>query len=186
MERIILVEIGFELYYAVEHPHKFMIHFLKLLKCPIEVTQKAWNYANDSFRTAVNVNYPPHVIAVSAIYLAIRSLKHPMPDTCWWAMMEVSIKHILEVSAHILELYTIPLVDMAGLKEVMDRCYANTGVKNTFSIDWNASVNDAPAEKQEQLHTITHSTEGRKGFDNKKPDSRDNKYRGKEIEHGSL
>ena len=38
-------QVGFDL--SVEHPHKFLLNYNKVLHLPKEVTQVAWNFVND-------------------------------------------------------------------------------------------------------------------------------------------
>lgn len=46
-ERHLLKEMGFICH--VEHPHKFIISYLKVLAAPSELMQVAWNLANDRY-----------------------------------------------------------------------------------------------------------------------------------------
>ena len=46
-ERHLLKEMGFICH--VEHPHKFIISYLKVLAAPSELMQVAWDLANDRF-----------------------------------------------------------------------------------------------------------------------------------------
>lgn len=46
-ERHILKEMGFVCH--VEHPHKFISNYLATLETPPELTQEAWNLANDRY-----------------------------------------------------------------------------------------------------------------------------------------
>lgn len=51
-ERHILKEMGFICH--VEHPHKFISNYLATLETPPELTQEAWNLANDRY---INYTY---------------------------------------------------------------------------------------------------------------------------------
>jgi hypothetical protein len=44
-ERHILKQLGFIIH--VVHPHKFVLNYLKILDATKEMTQTAWNFAND-------------------------------------------------------------------------------------------------------------------------------------------
>lgn len=46
-ERHLLKEMGFICH--VEHPHKFIISYLKVLEAPSELMQVAWSLANDRY-----------------------------------------------------------------------------------------------------------------------------------------
>jgi len=76
-EKYLLKELGFELFRLTDHPQKYMINYVKMLRSRKETAQKAWYYCNDSFRKALCAHYPPNVIAVSCIYLAMRVLNYP-------------------------------------------------------------------------------------------------------------
>lgn len=45
VERIMLRTFGFVLH--VDHPHKFVLNYLNILKAGPELKQEAWNLAND-------------------------------------------------------------------------------------------------------------------------------------------
>ena len=61
LEKIILKELGFELYKLVEHPHKLIPSYFKLLKIKTtdSIAKLAWNYLNDSYRTPIFVHFLP-------------------------------------------------------------------------------------------------------------------------------
>lgn len=46
-ERMILRELGFMVY--VELPHKYVPNYVGVLKLGEEITQQAWNFANDRY-----------------------------------------------------------------------------------------------------------------------------------------
>lgn len=137
LEKIILKELGFELYRILDHPHKLMHHFLKLLKASNEVARKAWNYLNDSYRTALCVHYPASTIAASCIYLSLRTLSVPMPTKPWWILMETSIDQIHDISAEVLNLYSQPKICLNDIKDcIQNSCkLLNIQVNYSFSFD---------------------------------------------------
>jgi transcription initiation factor TFIIIB Brf1 subunit/transcription initiation factor TFIIB len=93
-ERFMLKELGFIVQAA--HPHKYLLHFIKIIEGSAEMAQKAWSYLNDSLRTIVVVRFPPHVITVSCIYLAARAMQIPLPEkpSPWWQLFDVKWKGI--------------------------------------------------------------------------------------------
>ena len=56
-ERHLLKEMGFICH--VEHPHKFIMSYLKALETPSELMQMAWNLANDRCGLSSSVCCPP-------------------------------------------------------------------------------------------------------------------------------
>ena len=110
MESYILKELGFSLYsVTAEHPHKYILYYVKMLQGSEELSQKAWNYLNDSMRRDLALRYKPQVIACAAIYMAARVLQHPLPSNFdWLEVMDTDIKTIHSVCNQILELYHMP------------------------------------------------------------------------------
>lgn len=113
-ERHILFELGFAVYLLLEHPHKYVIQFVKsMIRSPhwlvAELAQKAWNYLNDSTRTVLCCQYRPHQIATASIYLAARALKIRLPaDPPWWAVFETEQEDLKCIAQTILRLYKRP------------------------------------------------------------------------------
>jgi cyclin C len=78
--------------------------------------QYAWFIVNDSYRTDVSLLYPPHLIALAAIYLTVE-LNHAdfAPGSAgdqrdmkqWFADLNVDIKSIIEISQEILSIYEV-------------------------------------------------------------------------------
>lgn len=134
-ERIVLKELGFELYRLTEHAHNFLLDYLKRLKTSKEVAKKAWNYVNDAYKGTICLHYPPHIIAVSCLYLAIWTTKTPMPRNIWWAIFDTSIKHILEVCSDVLYLYEVPKSDMNDIKAIIDAGYQANHLEKEFGFD---------------------------------------------------
>jgi transcription initiation factor TFIIIB Brf1 subunit/transcription initiation factor TFIIB len=119
METFILKELGFCLYDLTNHPHKYLLYFIKNLKGNRDFLQKAWNYLNDAYRTSLVVNYPPNVLACSSIFLASRIYNYPLSyGFKWWEVYETTIEEIQEVCAEILNLYEFGKVDLVEIKKI--------------------------------------------------------------------
>ncbi|CAK4684489.1 unnamed protein product [Aphanomyces euteiches] len=118
VERQILIEVGFSIDAITEHPHKFLLYYVKMLDCSNECAQKAWNYVNDSFRLDLCMRYDAHVIACAAISLAARVLQHPLPLR-WEKLLEVDEADVIVVAQEMLDLYSfVPIRWLEPLTEV--------------------------------------------------------------------
>jgi hypothetical protein len=71
MEREVLRRLGYALYSVADnHPHKFILYYVRILEGNRELAQKAWNYCNDSLRLPLSLRYEAEVIACACIYMA--------------------------------------------------------------------------------------------------------------------
>eukprot|EP00927_Polykrikos_kofoidii_P020545 TRINITY_DN19768_c0_g2_i4.p1 TRINITY_DN19768_c0_g2~~TRINITY_DN19768_c0_g2_i4.p1 ORF type:complete len:447 (-),score=76.88 TRINITY_DN19768_c0_g2_i4:218-1558(-) len=114
MERVLLKELGFAVGLLLEHPHKYVLQFVKsLVRSPTwlvgELAQSAWGYLNDSTRTVVSCMYEPHKIATAAIYLAARARKVKLPSRPpWWELFDTELVEIRRIAGLIMRLYSLP------------------------------------------------------------------------------
>ena len=106
-ERKLLKSLGFKVF--VDHPHRYILAFLKILGSHenTELVQKCWNYLNDSQKTTACCQFPPHVIACTAIYLAARALKKALPEK-WYTLFDSSLADIEKCGLEIMKLYERP------------------------------------------------------------------------------
>lgn len=105
-ERHLLKEMGFICH--VEHPHKFISNYLATLEAP-QLTQEAWNLANDSLRTTLCVRFKSEVIACGVVYAAARRHHVPLPeDPPWWTVFDADEAGIQEVCRVLAHLYSLP------------------------------------------------------------------------------
>jgi len=111
VERHVLQELGFAVAALLEHPHKYVLQFVKsLIRTPewllSEFAQKAWNYLNDSTRTDLCCRYEPHQIAAASILLAARVMQIKLPSyPPWWQVFDAQIADIQYISRVIMQLY---------------------------------------------------------------------------------
>ncbi|CAN4108664.1 unnamed protein product [Withania somnifera] len=106
-ERHLLKEMGFICH--VEHPHKFISNYLKALETPKELTQEAWNLANDSLRTTLCVRFKSEVVACGVVYAAARRFQVPLPENPpWWKAFDGDKAGIDEVCRVLAHLYSLP------------------------------------------------------------------------------
>ncbi|DAZ95627.1 TPA: hypothetical protein N0F65_002256 [Lagenidium giganteum] len=107
VERQVLIDLGFSLYNIMEHPHKYILYYVKVLDLSKQLAQKAWNFLNDSLRIDVCTRFRPEVIACAAIHLAARVEQVKLPEApAWWKLFDVEEKQLLAVSDAILAMYS--------------------------------------------------------------------------------
>ncbi|KAL3516183.1 hypothetical protein ACH5RR_023085 [Cinchona calisaya] len=106
-ERHLLKEMGFICH--VEHPHKFISNYLRVLETPPELIQEAWNLANDSLRTTLCVRFKSEVVACGVVYAAARRFQVPLPENPpWWKAFDADKSGIDEVCRVLAHLYSLP------------------------------------------------------------------------------
>jgi hypothetical protein len=112
VERQVLIDLGFSIYNVAEHPHKFVLYYVKVLDGSPKLAQQAWGYINDSLRTDLCVRYKAQVIACAAIFLASRFQGVALPEhPPWYALFDVEKKQLYAASVAIMELYKQEKVD---------------------------------------------------------------------------
>jgi len=107
-ERHILKDMGFTVY--VEHPHKYLVEYLKVLDLASNnnLCQRAWNYANDSQRTTLSVQFSPQIIATGCLYYAARVEKIAFPDhLAWWEIFDAELEVLDQIAYTIHQLYKL-------------------------------------------------------------------------------
>merc|ERR1719263_47180 len=115
VERLILRELGYVLYLLLEHPHKYVIQFVKsMVRSPqsrvAELAQKAWSYLNDSTRTVLCCMYAPHQVTTASIYLAACDMKIKLPlNPPWWTLFDTEFHDLECIARTILALYQQPV-----------------------------------------------------------------------------
>lgn len=101
-ERLVLQTIAFDL--TVEHPYRFLQEHGALVTCKEDerksFMQTAWNYVNDSFASAVCLQYRPQLVAAAAIYLAA---KNHRIEIKWWQATNVNMDDLKGAVDQILE-----------------------------------------------------------------------------------
>ncbi|KAF1320407.1 Cyclin-l1, partial [Globisporangium splendens] len=106
VERQILIDLGFSVYNVMEHPHKYILYYIKIIGGSQELAQKAWGFINDSLRIDLCVRYKAEVIACAAIFLASRFLQVHLPENPpWYSLFDVEKQALCDVSIEIMGLY---------------------------------------------------------------------------------
>ncbi len=133
-ERRILTELGYQVYRLTSHPYTYLLTYVEMLGGDRALAQVAWNYVNDSYRTSLCVSFPPHLLAVSAIFLASRKLKSALfhVPTPWWEIFQVSKPDLDLICGEILILYDIQRVYEEDVIELMHK-YAKSSRKRSHS-----------------------------------------------------
>ncbi|KAG1693661.1 hypothetical protein DVH05_023064 [Phytophthora capsici] len=135
VERQVLIDLGFSVYNVTEHPHKYVLYYVKVLDGSSKLAQQAWGYINDSLRVDLCVRYKAQVIACAAIFLASRFQGVALPENPpWYTLFDVDKLQLYAVSVAIMELYKQDKVQwLEPLTET-----------NPFAVD------DHPMEEEEQ------------------------------------
>ncbi|GMF44291.1 unnamed protein product [Phytophthora fragariaefolia] len=134
VERQVLIDLGFSVYNVAQHPHKFVLYYVKVLDGSPQLAQQAWGYINDSLRADLCVRYSAQVIACAAIFLASRFQRVALPERPpWYALFGVDKPQLYAVSVAIMELYKQEKLEW--LEPLTDT--------NPFAVD------DQPGEEEE-------------------------------------
>lgn len=118
-EREVLRVLNFDL--TVDHPYKHLWtltrSFLGNGEVQKSVTQGAWNFLNDSFRTYLHVRYDPREIATAALFLSSKLHTASLPDgttrdpksdkrfLAWHELFKVDLSRIEEICNALLDMY---------------------------------------------------------------------------------
>lgn len=109
IERYILKELGFSLYNIMDHPHKYILYFIKVLNGSEALANEAWSYLNDSMRLDVSLKYEAQTIACAAIYLAAHKVNFALPEDAatgvWWEVFGAETADMDKICSEILGLY---------------------------------------------------------------------------------
>ncbi|OZJ04785.1 hypothetical protein BZG36_01829 [Bifiguratus adelaidae] len=105
-----------EFYLIVWHPYRSLTHICKELGMKDSGLQFAWFIVNDSYRTDVCLLYPPHMIAIAAVYLTVvlnhadfapgsQGEKKDMRQ--WFADLNVDMEEVGIIVQELLALYEV-------------------------------------------------------------------------------
>eukprot|EP00123_Amoebidium_parasiticum_P002932 comp14216_c1_seq1/m.10192 comp14216_c1_seq1/g.10192 ORF comp14216_c1_seq1/g.10192 comp14216_c1_seq1/m.10192 type:complete len:292 (-) comp14216_c1_seq1:58-933(-) len=102
-------------YTIVFHPYRDLVLYVDHAKFGKEILTDAWHILNDSYRTDMCLQYPPHVLALSAMYLAtvandsdgkLNHTKRAEAKT-WFAELNVDLEQILVVCRIMFDMYRL-------------------------------------------------------------------------------
>lgn len=112
MESFILKELGFCFYNIMDHPHKYILYYIKILDGDANLAQTSWNYLNDAMRLDLSLRYPAQLIACGAIYMSARKIGFPLSSQPpWWSLMTDDFDQIESICEKILQLYNMPKIE---------------------------------------------------------------------------
>ncbi|CEG47564.1 ania-6a type cyclin [Plasmopara halstedii] len=139
VERQVLIDLGFSIYSITEHPHKYVLYYVKVLDGRSALAQQAWGYINDSLRTDLCVRYKAQAIACAAIFLASRFLKVALPENPpWYKLFDVNKS----------QLYAVSIVIMGLYKQEKLQWVEPLTEANPFEVD------DQPMKEEEEIEEV--------------------------------
>ena len=102
VEMHVLKEIGFCLYAAMDHPHKYLLYLVDKLNCAV-LKPAALAHANESMCTDLVLRYGSPAVAAACVYLAAREQQAALPDMQWYNAFDIrSLEHLQEVAEGVL------------------------------------------------------------------------------------
>lgn len=119
IERMILESSSFDFRYR--HAQPFVVKFAKILECPKDLTQRAWDISVDVYKTLSPLKATPHTLALAALDLAAR-LQGPKIDICY-DQFEATREVVLCRFPHLVSVFKIsePDSDCLKYKEIVVR-----------------------------------------------------------------
>lgn len=110
-ERMLLKELGFNVFAVTDIPHKYILYYVKALGDDAALAQESWNFLNDCMRLDLCVRYRSEAIACAAIALAASRVGFPLPSSVpWHDVFSTSAEEIAEIGRAILGMYSYPVV----------------------------------------------------------------------------
>uniref|UniRef100_K3WRL9 Cyclin-like domain-containing protein n=1 Tax=Globisporangium ultimum (strain ATCC 200006 / CBS 805.95 / DAOM BR144) TaxID=431595 RepID=K3WRL9_GLOUD len=159
VERQVLIDLGFSVYNVMEHPHKYILYYIKIIDGSQKLAQKAWGFINDSLRIDLCVRYEAEVIACAAIFLASRFLQVHLPENPpWYSLFDVEKQALYDVSIEIMGLYSRervqwldPLTEVNPFADDNDADIDEHGDAEDGS---KVSMQEGSIEEQQQQQTV--------------------------------
>lgn len=121
-EREVLRVLNFDLTVDPPYRHMWLLAKTFLSSKPETrqtLTQTAWNFLNDSFRTYVPVMYDSREIATAALFLSAKMHDYALPDgrtrnergermKAWHELFHCDLRRIEEIGNRMLDIYDVP------------------------------------------------------------------------------
>ena len=172
IELIIMKELGYNMEFYSNHPHKYLIHFLKYINKSRDLLQKSWSCLNDMYRTSLIVNYSPNSLACAAIFLAARLNYFFLPQKVeWWKLFKVNYDDICNIVSETLLLYENNQVSLIEVKELLNHKNDKNDIKNN-----NNSYNNKDINNNDRNHS-DRNDKYKKNYNMKKSNNDYNYYK---------
>ncbi|ORX81798.1 G1/S-specific cyclin-C [Anaeromyces robustus] len=100
-----------DFYLIVHHSYRTLTKLMLDLKLPVSSIQQAWWITNDIYRTDIPLLYPPHIIAVTIIFIVgvlipdANKYKDKIKE--WFIGLNVDMNEIVELSQEIINFYEL-------------------------------------------------------------------------------
>lgn len=109
-ERHIFRDMGFDIMNTLDSAHGHALQYLEALGRPSGLSQRTFNYLNDSLRTTLCCEHRSSQIATAAIYLAARTLKVKLPSkpVPWWNAIGADAEAMQAIAKELAALYRRP------------------------------------------------------------------------------
>ncbi|KAK8798235.1 hypothetical protein WA588_003320 [Blastocystis sp. NMH] len=152
-EKLVLSVFGYHLYGITDHPHRYILFFIKKLECDESVAQRAWNILNDSLQLPLCVQFTANTIACAALYLAAMTLGISLPQrVAWWELFDASLDDIQVITHTMIALYKRQRIDW--LPDVETPAVGSISSVSTLE---NSSLLSPTVEIQSLLHPVPRS-----------------------------
>jgi hypothetical protein len=110
LERLLLVELGFDVF--VDLPHRYLLNYLRVLRLEGDrvLAQRAWVHLNDVLLTPACVVHAAETLASAAILLACRERGVPLPESdpalAWWTLFDVRQDDLADAALQLVALHS--------------------------------------------------------------------------------
>ncbi|KAI9344807.1 cyclin-like protein [Zopfochytrium polystomum] len=105
-EFYLLEDLGFHT--MVFHPYRLLIMLVEDAKLGTSFLQTAWFVVNDCYKSFLPLYYPPHMLALGAVFFASTLDDHAKETASlrdWFARINVDVGQLMIISQEILDLY---------------------------------------------------------------------------------
>ncbi|KAJ3328141.1 hypothetical protein HDU76_010519 [Blyttiomyces sp. JEL0837] len=148
-----------EFYTIVFHPYRPLVNYVQDLKLDKSFLQTAWYIVNDCYKCDLPLLYPPHMIALAAIYLAsaLNAEAAKGADfTSWFASLNVEMEDLIVITQDIFDLYQV-MGEYSDdeIPQILERLNTSLGTLPTTPI---VSTPPGSTPQPQPLNTTTFSS----------------------------
>eukprot|EP00250_Pteridium_aquilinum_P013840 c21604_g1_i2 orf=465-905(+) len=90
-------------YLVVYHPYRPLVRFLKDAGLLTDLVLDSWSLVNDTYQTDLVLMYPPHMIALSCIFLAC--ILKERDTVSWFEELRIDLNMLKDICMVILDFY---------------------------------------------------------------------------------